>query len=134
MDNQLTWASSSPSTCLPSAWPTHHAHGAAVDRLPADGPLVRRLGDILNTRTEIPPTSTAQLPQLQRPHHAGQVHFPLPPEAAPVLNSMSLELKAGEVVGIVGRSGSGKSTLTKLVQRLYVPEGAACWWTASTSA
>jgi subfamily B ATP-binding cassette protein HlyB/CyaB len=27
------------------------------------------------------------------------------------------------VIGIVGRSGSGKSTLTKLVQRLYTPEG-----------
>ena len=31
-------------------------------------------------------------------------------------------MRAGEVIGIVGRSGSGKSTLTKLVQRLYVPE------------
>ena len=35
---------------------------------------------------------------------------------------MSLHIRAGEVLGIVGRSGSGKSTLTKLVQRLYVPE------------
>ena len=26
-------------------------------------------------------------------------------------------------VGIVGRSGSGKSTLTKLIQRLYLPDG-----------
>lgn len=32
-------------------------------------------------------------------------------------------MRAGEVIGIVGRSGSGKSTLTKLVQRLYSPEG-----------
>jgi subfamily B ATP-binding cassette protein HlyB/CyaB len=40
-----------------------------------------------------------------------------------VLNQLALEVAAGEVIGIVGRSGSGKSTLTKLVQRLYTPEG-----------
>jgi subfamily B ATP-binding cassette protein HlyB/CyaB len=34
-----------------------------------------------------------------------------------------MTVPAGQIVGIVGPSGSGKSTLTKLVQRLYVPEG-----------
>jgi subfamily B ATP-binding cassette protein HlyB/CyaB len=40
-----------------------------------------------------------------------------------VLDGIDLELAAGEFVGIVGRSGSGKSTLTKLIQRLYAPQG-----------
>ena len=44
------------------------------------------------------------------------------PEAPPVLHGVNLDIRPGEVVGIVGRSGSGKSTLTKLMQRLYVPE------------
>jgi subfamily B ATP-binding cassette protein HlyB/CyaB len=87
------------------------------------GISVARLGDILNTRTEVPPTSTAQLPQLKGHITLDQVTFRYRPEATPVLNAISLEVGAGQVIGIVGRSGSGKSTLTKLVQRLYTPEG-----------
>ena len=87
------------------------------------GISVARLGDILNTRTEVPPTSSAQLPALKGRITLDQVTFRYRPEAAPVLNSISLDIQPGEVIGIVGRSGSGKSTLTKLVQRLYSPEG-----------
>jgi len=87
------------------------------------GISVARLGDILNTRTEVPPTSAAQLPPVKGRISLDNLTFRYRPEAAPVLNGISLDIKPGEVIGIVGRSGSGKSTLTKLVQRLYTPEG-----------
>ncbi len=87
------------------------------------GISVARLGDILNTRTEVPPSSAAQLPPVKGRITLDGITFRYRPEATPVLNNISFDIKPGEIIGIVGRSGSGKSTLTKLVQRLYTPEG-----------
>lgn len=43
----------------------------------------------------------------------------------PVLENLSLEVKKGEMIGLVGASGCGKSTLINLIMRLYdVDEGA----------
>ncbi|RAZ82189.1 ABC transporter ATP-binding protein [Mesorhizobium hawassense] len=41
----------------------------------------------------------------------------------PLFNALSVSIKAGERVGLVGRSGSGKTTFVKLIQRLHDPNG-----------
>ncbi|MFQ5661601.1 MAG: type I secretion system permease/ATPase [Gammaproteobacteria bacterium] len=88
------------------------------------GISVQRLGDILNARPE-PAYSPgrASLPELKGNVTFDNISFRYRPDAPEVLNNVSLHVPAGKIIGIVGRSGSGKSTLTKLIQRLYVPQG-----------
>ena len=42
-------------------------------------------------------------------------------QSAPVLSSVSFDIKAGNFVGIIGQSGCGKSSLLKMIPRLYSP-------------
>ncbi len=83
---------------------------------------VSRVGDILNAPPESTRLGVAHLPPAQGAITFSDVTFRYRPDASEVLQSINLEIPAGQVIGIVGPSGSGKSTLTKLVQRLYRPE------------
>ena len=39
-----------------------------------------------------------------------------------VLSNISFTIKAGEIVGLIGRTGSGKTTITRLLLRFYDPD------------
>jgi ATP-binding cassette, subfamily B, bacterial HlyB/CyaB len=80
-----------------------------------------RLGDILNTRTELSASRQAG-PAVRGEISFEDVRFRYRTDGPLILDGITLTIRPGEVIGIVGRSGSGKSTLTKLLQRLYVPE------------
>lgn len=81
---------------------------------------VKRLGDILNVPTEHQENSTS-LAEIKGAVKLANVSFAWQPGDAPVIDSVTLSVRPGEIIGIAGRSGSGKSTLTRLIQRLCTP-------------
>jgi len=46
----------------------------------------------------------------------------------PALKPINLEIKPGEVLGLIGENGAGKSTLIKLVSGVYPPDGGSIFW------
>ncbi|MDQ0504579.1 subfamily B ATP-binding cassette protein HlyB/CyaB [Xanthobacter agilis] len=112
--NMLASRVSQPVLRLAQVWQDFHQARISIDRL----------GDILNTAPE--PSHApgrAALPAIRGAIRFDHVAFRYRTGGQIVLPDLSLDIAAGQVVGIVGPSGSGKSTLAKLVQRLYVPEG-----------
>jgi subfamily B ATP-binding cassette protein HlyB/CyaB len=98
---------------LAQVWQDFHQARISVDRL----------GDVLNAPAE-PQASPgrAVLPPIKGAIRFDHVGFRYRLDGAEILHDVSLDIAAGQVVGVVGPSGSGKSTLAKLLQRLYVPE------------
>ncbi len=74
------------------------------------------------------PTERGELQSyLHRPNLHGDiefkdVNFSYPNQKTKALEGLSLSIKSGEKIGVVGRIGSGKSTLEKLILNLYTAE------------
>ncbi|NED95086.1 ABC transporter ATP-binding protein [Phytoactinopolyspora alkaliphila] len=54
--------------------------------------------------------------------------FTYPGSTQPVLHEVSVEMKKGEIVALVGENGSGKTTLAKLLAALYEPTSGTISW------
>ncbi|HJU03872.1 MAG TPA: lipid A export permease/ATP-binding protein MsbA, partial [Nitrospiraceae bacterium] len=63
----------------------------------------------------------AELPPLAHTLEFRDLTFQYESSEVPALNGISLAVRAGEVVALVGSSGSGKTTMVSLVPRFYDP-------------
>ena len=85
----------------------------------------------LGEESRLPEKAPARMPS--RPaRFAGlevdRVSFHYPDTDVPVLTDVSLSVKPGEIVALVGENGSGKTTLVKLICKLYEPQGGRIVW------
>lgn len=84
----------------------------------------QRVFEIIDSRPDIAdPENPIILDTVKGDIEIHGVKFEYDP-ATPILKGMDLSVKAGEMLGIVGKTGAGKSTLANLIARLYdVTEG-----------
>jgi ATP-binding cassette subfamily B protein len=59
---------------------------------------------------------------------AENVGFTYPGADKPALSDVSVEIRAGQVVALVGENGSGKTTLAKILAGLYTPDQGEVRW------
>jgi len=50
-----------------------------------------------------------------------------------VLRAVTLEVKAGEVFGLIGKNGSGKSTILRVMSGIYPPDEGSCYVSGKVS-
>jgi subfamily B ATP-binding cassette protein MsbA len=82
---------------------------------------VQRVFELLDMEPSVQDAPDARgLPASQGQITFEQVSFSYE-ESVPVIQDVSLELKAGEILALVGPSGAGKSTILNLIPRFYDP-------------
>jgi ATP-binding cassette, subfamily B, bacterial len=86
----------------------------------------RRITDLLRLGTSTPPARRPVTPgRLHGRIELRDVDFGYAGSEANALNGISLTIKPGETVALVGQTGAGKSTLVKLIARFYDVIGGA---------
>ena len=88
-----------------------------------------RIFELMDTRIEIPDQPGARaLPTLREEIVFDDIVFAYPgDDSVPVLQNISLKIRRGQIVALVGSSGAGKTSLVNLLPRFYdVDEGRIC--------
>jgi ABC-type bacteriocin/lantibiotic exporter with double-glycine peptidase domain len=86
------------------------------------GGYVERIDDVMSTEPEEDRSTVTRAPAFTGAIKVDEVTFRYGPQAPPAVREVSLTIRPGQTVALVGRSGSGKSTLAKLLLGLYRPD------------
>ncbi|MEO6185951.1 MAG: ABC transporter ATP-binding protein [Steroidobacteraceae bacterium] len=93
----------------------------AVSGLYEDNLYLSTLYEYLDTKARPPGGSEQSGPDPADGLRLEEVSFTYPGSAQAALSNVSLHLKPGGSLALVGANGSGKTTIIKLLTRLYVP-------------
>ena len=91
-----------------------------------DHPSERRLA---RRRAHPPGEVLLSVERLSKAFHIDRGHFFKKSDPLLAVNNVTLDLRAGENLGVVGESGSGKSTLGRCILRVYDTSGGAVNYT-----
>lgn len=81
----------------------------------------QRVFEIIDAKTDLPEAENpVRIDRLKGDFEAKDVMFEYEP-GRPVVRNLSATIKAGQMLGIVGKTGAGKSTFVNLLARLYDP-------------
>lgn len=83
------------------------------------------LGDAATRRRAEPTAELAGDPEVIT---VSGVSFHYPGQEARAIDDVTVTLRRGEVIALVGENGSGKSTLAKLITGLYLPDHGTVAW------
>lgn len=106
----------------------HHLHTSIA--------AAERLYEIVDKQPEVQDPEVVQelptpCPEVEQVLQIKDLRFAYPVEKTPTLQSVSLELRAGEVCGLLGASGAGKSTLVQILCRFLEPQAGSIKWGVS---
>lgn len=81
----------------------------------------QRIFEIVDAKSDLPEAENpVHLEKIHGDFEANNVLFEYEP-GHPVVRNLTISVKSGQMLGIVGKTGSGKSTLVNLLARLYDP-------------
>lgn len=105
-------------------WPMM-ALGWVINIVERGSASMQRLNLIFNIEPDIYDKDVIEIDRLVSDIEINDLTFSYGPGLEPALKNISLTVKKGETLGIIGRTGSGKTTLANLLLHMYnVPEGA----------
>jgi ATP-binding cassette, subfamily B, bacterial len=84
--------------------------------------FIANLRDFLSLQPVMTPSSGPMPSAVRGELEFRDVSFSYPGSPRPALSNLSLHIRPGEIVALVGENGAGKSTLVKLIGRLYDPD------------